>query len=74
MEELKSSHQKKLNVLLDVICKPLTTDKMLIMPWLCVMQLSTLRIHLRLKSPLLFLLGNLCSIPSYALAFSDVLP
>lgn len=61
---LNSSYQKKLTVLFDVICKPLTADKVLIKSWLCVMELSTLRIHLNLKSPLLFVLAYLSSIPA----------
>lgn len=61
---LNSSYQKKLTVLFDGICKPLTADKVLIKSWLCVMELSTLRIHLNLKSPLLFVLAYLSSIPA----------
>lgn len=61
---LNSSYQKKLNALFDVICKPLTADKALIKSWLCVMELSTLRIHLNLKSPLLFVLAYVSSIPA----------
>lgn len=43
---------------------PLTADKVLITSWLCVLEPSTLRIPLNLKSPLPFALAYLSSIPA----------